>query len=1155
MGVDEVIEALGAGVSRVHELLCGEGATDLADVIRSCPRGSRARLHAAVLAAVDTCAGFLNADGAARAGNAATPGKGASGPDSLNAEESLCSLAAALRALATNAASDIKGAVDLQNAAERIHDSCICEAQGRPALQDAACAMAEAWWRKSVEGADRVIAQTLLHLLMTALLSGRAGDVKRCAAIRTALNELDYDDAASDFIKQLLLRATMHPAFLRSPDGRRLVAHALTLHAPLVPEMFAVIRNQAVTGRKSVLDAYGEVLYRGWKAAAGACRAEIEAGLAGVAESALLARTPALAVAAGRLLTHLLDNRVAPGAEALVARIHLPLVFRYLTAANAQVRCNAVRVLGAVFPLQDPEAPQEENDELLARQVGRLGKALADPCAHVRAEGVRATGRVLNLYWELLPAGTCAALLKRVVEELAVDASTPDVRAAVVETASVLVGNPQTHAVLLPLLPRLGPLINDPSPRVRLHLATLLCDLNRTRGARFTDVVDVEALLETISRDAGVSGAAVQRLLLPSFWPSADEGPALVVGLLRHAPAAGVAFCRYLAARLTPGPQTTAATKKKGRKGASANTVTVADAFVLAEAMKEHLLAVPLEAAPAEAERPRRGKKGSKKRAVAEDAETPETWTSIAAGLAEVCAGLAERAADAGAAAADGGGQAGRGGSRRRGAAGLDTIFESDEVPEHAPSRLFEDGSLTELLAAAPPAAARAAVLAVAATLDVGSAGAVGAREACMSWLDGAAGRRKEFLGSEALLTAALRVLARDEVSRAKLAGWIEHGLAAGGKQGECAVAAAIVAAREECVREALGPRALGRLSAAAAGADGNAVLQMASVVLATHAAAGGNASWLPEALAASACVAEAQVRGLAVAGAAGRKRGREEPAPTDAATAAACADVGLGSVADGFALGVLPAGGTARALEQWLEVGGEFCTMADAGTSEDAAAWGRALAQILRAAAGAAGAVAASLPGAEGPLEGQMADVADNGDVQLKDLEGAVLRVATAAFRAGRESETASAAVLAALPGALSGLLKLRGAAGAGGSAWVSEVARGEAQLAAAACNAAKLARVAPRLAEEAAAAGAAVAVSAAVLTSEDASTIEALLRMCKKLGYKHGSRGSDAAVKQHVEAITRVAEGCQGEARDAWAAVLDSTLGVSLAPATAAA
>jgi hypothetical protein len=45
----------------------------------------------------------------------------------------------------------------------------------------------------------------------------------------------------------------------------------------LVRELGAIVRNQVPAARRSVLGAYGEVLFRAWRDAAGACALEVEA--------------------------------------------------------------------------------------------------------------------------------------------------------------------------------------------------------------------------------------------------------------------------------------------------------------------------------------------------------------------------------------------------------------------------------------------------------------------------------------------------------------------------------------------------------------------------------------------------------------------------------------------------------------------------------------------------------------------------------------------------------------------------------------------------------------------------------------------------------------------------------------------------------------
>lgn len=47
----------------------------------------------------------------------------------------------------------------------------------------------------------------------------------------------------------------------------------------MVYELTAVILNQIVSGRQSVLEAYGEIVFKAWRAATGACLERIETHL------------------------------------------------------------------------------------------------------------------------------------------------------------------------------------------------------------------------------------------------------------------------------------------------------------------------------------------------------------------------------------------------------------------------------------------------------------------------------------------------------------------------------------------------------------------------------------------------------------------------------------------------------------------------------------------------------------------------------------------------------------------------------------------------------------------------------------------------------------------------------------------------------------
>lgn len=62
--------------------------------------------------------------------------------------------------------------------------------------------------------------------------------MKRCNAVRDALELLDWDDTSVADTRRYLLRAAFSPAFLRVPEGRRFVAFLFTLH----PQMVCLIK-------------------------------------------------------------------------------------------------------------------------------------------------------------------------------------------------------------------------------------------------------------------------------------------------------------------------------------------------------------------------------------------------------------------------------------------------------------------------------------------------------------------------------------------------------------------------------------------------------------------------------------------------------------------------------------------------------------------------------------------------------------------------------------------------------------------------------------------------------------------------------------------------------------------------------------------------
>ncbi|WIA12344.1 hypothetical protein OEZ85_012395 [Tetradesmus obliquus] len=586
----------------------------------------------------------------------------------------------------------------LCSAAIMLHDHALLElGNARPDVQDAVAKLCCTWWQYGAENREFLVSQTLPFLLLRAISSSKAAHVKACHAMRGALELLDFEDASINDMKRMLLQAAICPAFVSRPEGRKFLACLLTVHPSMVQEMTSVIRNQIPAGRRSVLDAYGEVILRGWREAVGPCLAEIETNLIqNLMNAALHGSGQALVANIRRVLGELHRCKRLGGAgsvDAMLVRLYEPILFRALSAANAGVRRNALELLLDAFPLLDPEASTEEQDELLVRQFQALSDGLTDACPSVRVVAAQGICGVLNLYWEIIPSATTAGFVSRLTSQLAFDAAMPAVRVAVLEGLQLLVDNQHAQPVLSKALPQLAPVMWDPSPRVREAMADLLLCISTSRGLHFWEVVPLEVLLEQlVGAGAAAPGSSsvaqkLHQLLVPSYFPNPQEGAARIAALLKENPAAGQSFCRMLVAPFIH--------YMDSGKGSHQVQVPLEDILQLASCLMSHLLQhppVPDARSPPRKQRNRgtgggrdaaadgtegrpstaagRGGRGKRKKAPAPaaaagssaaagaDAEVPEeeqevdvmavgvqeesvdSWQALLAGLAEICAGI-----------------------------------------------------------------------------------------------------------------------------------------------------------------------------------------------------------------------------------------------------------------------------------------------------------------------------------------------------------------------------------------------------------------------------------------------------------------------------------------------------------------------------------
>ena len=274
---------------------------------------------------------------------------------------------------------------ELCELAASLHD-VLLSLEGEGELQEAIASLCEAWWANETPNREALAPQCVPYVLAKALDSGRLADVKRCYAMRDALALFDYDDESIGSLKLLLLRCTFAPAFLRAPDGRRFLAGLFCLSSSMVPDLMAIVRNQIPSGRKSLLDAYSDVLLKAWKGAAGQALYAVEYScVQELMRACLHARTPALATSVRRVLAAFYTKKAKAGreVEGMAVRLWEPILFKALSAANTAVRRNAVHGEG-----REREAPLAKREGARGVSPGRRRLRL-QRAAHARRPPAR----------------------------------------------------------------------------------------------------------------------------------------------------------------------------------------------------------------------------------------------------------------------------------------------------------------------------------------------------------------------------------------------------------------------------------------------------------------------------------------------------------------------------------------------------------------------------------------------------------------------------------------------------------------------------------------------------------------------------------------------------------------------------------------------
>ncbi|XP_062101820.1 uncharacterized protein LOC133807872 isoform X2 [Humulus lupulus] len=437
--------------------------------------------------------------------------------------------------------------LDLLPGVQGLHDNLIVF-ESDSALSSEIVNLCEEWWKEDLAGRESLISQSLPFLMSRSLTLSKKQDVYRVCALREAFILFDFEDESIEDLKLLLIRCVIAPLYMKTEEGRRFIAFAFGLSRQLLKEFLAMIRSQIPFGSKSMLEAYGDVLFRAWKIAEMDTKEEIENGfLQGLVESAIYAGSATLAASVRRVLGAFINQRTTNGVEKLLFGLTEPVIFRSLQVANSNVRQNALHLFLDLFPFEDPDATKEVKDALLDKQFYLLERMLMDDSPDIRVVAVEGSCRILHLFWEIIPSPTITKILTKVFNDMSHDICN-EVRLSTLNGIIYLLGNPQSHEILKVLLPRLGHLMVDNVLSIRLAVVDLLLVIRDIRNFQFHKVVELDVLLFTLTDDHSHVAQKITKLLMPSYFPSkasTEEACNRCVTLIKRSPMAGARFCEF----------------------------------------------------------------------------------------------------------------------------------------------------------------------------------------------------------------------------------------------------------------------------------------------------------------------------------------------------------------------------------------------------------------------------------------------------------------------------------------------------------------------------------------------------------------------------------------------------------------------------------
>ncbi|KAJ6659329.1 hypothetical protein lerEdw1_019200 [Lerista edwardsae] len=379
----------------------------------------------------------------------------------------------------------------------------------------------------------------------------KGADIIRLWHLHQALLCFDYDLEESNEVKDLLLRCFMSISCIKKEEGRRFLSFLFTWNVNFIKMIHGTVKNQLLCFPRSLMTDIAEIYFRAWKKASGEILELIEHGcIQDFMHHAIhLPRSSPLHPKVRELLSYFhKQNKCRQGVEEVLCRLYQPILWRALKARNSEVRSNAALLFVDAFPILDPHFNKEETDNEIQRQFDELFTLLEDPQPLVRSTGVLGVSKIAFKYWEMVPATVLADLFRTLIEDLAFDTTSADVRCCVFKCLPIILDNVLSHPLLEQLLPALKYNLHDNSEKVRVAFVDMLLKIKSVKAAKFWKICPIEHLLTRLETDSRPVARRLVNLLFSSFLPidqPEDVWCERCVALIQMNPAAARKFYQY----------------------------------------------------------------------------------------------------------------------------------------------------------------------------------------------------------------------------------------------------------------------------------------------------------------------------------------------------------------------------------------------------------------------------------------------------------------------------------------------------------------------------------------------------------------------------------------------------------------------------------